>query len=128
MSRILFTFLMIWVFSTNAIASVVSVCPNMTTSVVMDQNSNAHSAHQQQTAEMTHMDHGKANNCPNCETSTSTISSHDCGNCIHHTGSSMLMMISSFALEHITDHYEIHFRSFSPTVNNQRLLRPPRLV
>lgn len=128
MSRILFTFLMIWIFSTNAIASVVSVCPHMTTPVVMDQGDHdtaGHSVHQQHTAGKIQADSLTTAGCIQgaCDTS-----SHDCSNCMQHCSTTVVISLLSFAPEHTGHFYEAHLSYFTPSATTQRLLRPPRLV
>lgn len=130
MSRIFFTILMIWIFSTNAIASVVAACPHMTAPVVMDQSDdNAHSAHQQSVAEMNQMDHNNNSDCADgsCDTAASGDSFHDCGSCPSHCSSSVLIAFPSFEPEYVANHYESYFLPSLAIADNQRLLRPPRL-
>lgn len=125
MSRILFTFLMIWIFSTNAIASVVSACPHMTTPVVMDQSDTDHSAHQQHTTAKTQSDLPTTAGCTPGVCGTTT---HDCNNCMQHSSTTVLIPLLSFTPVHTGHSYEAHLPSFAPSTTAQRLLRPPRLV
>lgn len=128
MSRILFIFLMIWIFSTNAIASVVSVCPHMNTSVVMDQSDVdgvGHSAHKQHTTDMAQADLLTTASCIQdaCDTS-----SHDCSNCMQHCSTTVLISLLSFTPKYTGYAYEAHLSYFTPSATTQRLLRPPRLI
>ena len=125
MSRILFTFLMIWIFSTNAIASVVSVCPHMNTSVVMDQSDVDHSAHNQQAADMAQVD---LLTTAGCTPGACGTGFHDCNSCMQHSSTTVLISLLSFTPKYTGYAYEAHLSSFVPSATTQRLLRPPRLV